>query len=132
MSMGKKQPPIPAPDEDSSFDFPEHRLAVAGQSPPPQTRAVSSVWQLATTPTAPRTRCGLGRFGVVEAEPLRLCRVEREGDRVRVERLRPEETKEWAEREQARRAKQTPPPPRWKKSRGERLRRLIDSGLAEW
>jgi len=132
MSMGKKRTPIPEPDQDTGFDYPEQRLTVAGQQPPPRTTGVSSVWQLATASAVPSTRCGPGRYAAVDADPLRLCRVERDGDRVRVVRVRPEETTWWAEREQARRAKQTPPPPRWKKSRGARLRRLIESGLAEW
>lgn len=54
------------------------------------------------------------------------ARVIREAGTVRLERLLPQETEEWQERERARRAKQRPPKPTKKaRTRGEKLLALI-------
>lgn len=59
-------------------------------------------------------------------------RVERDGDRTRLVRMRPEETEEWQERERIRRAKQRPPrPPKGAKTRGKKLLELIGPGEDE-
>lgn len=107
--------------EDTAFDYPLHRRTVAGREPPPATRAAASIWDLAASlPSSPGRRRPPAA-DEAPAQPLYL--VEREAGRVRVVRLRPEETEEWAERERARRAKQRPPRPvKAAKTRGKKVR----------
>lgn len=107
--------------EDTAFDYPLHRRTVAGREPPPATRAASSIWDLAASlPSSPVRR---PPPAAAEAPAQRLYFVEREAGCVRVVRLRPEETEEWAERERARRAKQRPPRPvKTAKTRGKKVR----------
>jgi len=111
----------PLDDEDTAWDFPQHHRIVAGHEPPPQTSAAPSIWAMAAAARAePRTRA---RPAAGSTAPAPSYRVEREAGRVRVVRLRPEETAEWAERERARRAKQRPPKPaKAAKTRGKKVR----------
>ena len=87
--------------------------------------AASSVFALAAG--KPALGHKLWRQPVAERAPHRI---ERDGDRVRVIRMLPQETDEWQERERARRARQRPPkPPKKAKTRGRKLLDLI--GTAE-
>jgi hypothetical protein len=112
---------VPLDDEDTAWDFPRHSRIVAGHQPPPATSAAPSIWALAAAVRAePRQRA---RPGKDDAAAPPMYRVEREAGRVRVVRLRPEETAEWAERERVRRAKQRPPKPtKQAKTRGKKVR----------
>ena len=118
-----KTDPATQDDEDTPFDFPRHCRSVAGQDPPPQTLAAPSIWALAAAVRAePRKQAKPDLVSAAPA-PAPSYRVEREAGRVRVVRLRPEETEEWAERERIRRAKQRPPKPtKAAKSRGKKVR----------
>lgn len=112
---------IPLDDEDTAWDFPEHHRVMAGHEPPPATKGAASIWALAAAVRAePRRK----RRAAPEAEAKApTYRVERELGRVRVVRLRPDETEEWAERERQRRAKQRPPKPKLAaKTRGKKVR----------
>lgn len=113
--------PLTQDDEDTPFDFPQHCRSVAGHEPPPQTTAASSIWAMAAAVRAePRRRSRPGPDSVAQPPAYR---VEREAGRVRVVKLRPEETEAGAERERARRAKQRPPKPtRQAKTRGKKVR----------
>jgi len=63
------------------------------------------------------------RPAAAEAAPHR---VERDGDRVRLVRMLPQETPEWQERERQRRARQKPPrPPKKAKTRSRKLLEII-------
>lgn len=107
-------------DGDSAWDFPQHRRSVAGHEPPPATNAVASIFALATAVRAQPQRRPSPQAPAA-APPL--IRVEREAGCVRVVRLRPDETEEWAERERQRRARQRPPrPPKAAKTRGKKVR----------
>lgn len=113
----------PAIDEDDdAFDYPQHRRTVHGRDPAPVTRAAASVWDLAASVRNDGRRTArFAQAGRDSDSPL--YRVEREAGRVKVVRLRPEETEEWAERERVRRAKQRPPrPPKGAKTRGKKVR----------
>jgi hypothetical protein len=111
-------------EDDTAYDFPTRRRTMAGREPPPTTSAASSIWSLAAAasrgkPGKVKTRASKPR----DASPPLLIRVEREAGSVRVVRLRPEETDEWAERERLRRARQRPPKPtKAAKSRGKKVR----------
>lgn len=106
-------------DGDTAWDYPQHRRSVAGHEPRPVTRAAASVWDLAAVVRDQPRR----RSSESDGPAAPLYRVEREAGRVRVVRLRPEETEEWAERERVRRAKQRPPrPPKGAKTRGKKVR----------
>lgn len=116
-------------DEDTAYDFPTRRRTVAGRDPAPRTTGAASIFALAAG-----VRLEAARKGGVPRRPKAsrapspapappLIRVEREDGRVRVVRLRPEETDEWAERERLRRARQRPPKPtKAAKSRGKKVR----------
>ena len=111
----------PLDDEDTAFDFPQHCRSVAGHKPPPATTAAASIWDLAAMPRALPRRRSPGAS--IEAPAPPAYRVERDAGRVRVVRLRPEETEEWIERERVRRAKQRPPrPSKGAKTRGKKVR----------
>lgn len=89
--------------------------------------AAASVFALAAAGQALGHK--LWRQPATEAAPYR---VERDGDRTRLIRMRPEETAEWQERERIRRAKQRPPrPPKGAKTRGKKLLELIGPGEDE-
>jgi hypothetical protein len=109
-------------DEDTAYDFPTRLRTVAGRQAPPHTAAAPSIWALAAAAARSKpSKSAKPRAAPPAAGPL--LRVEREDGRVRVVRLRPEETQEWAERERLRRAKQRPPKPtKAAKSRGKKVR----------
>lgn len=112
----------PLDDEDTDWDFPQHFHAVAGHEPPPQTSAAPSIWALAAAARAEPAKRHRPA-GKSAAPPAPAYRVEREAGRVRVVRLRPDETEEWAERERLRRAKQRPPrPTKQATTRGKKVR----------
>ncbi|MDT7834977.1 hypothetical protein [Aquabacterium sp. OR-4] len=109
-------------DEDTAYDFPTRRRTLAGREPPPPTGAASSIWALAAAASRSKGKARPGKPQDIAA-PAPLIRVDREDGRVRVVRLRPEETEEWAERERLRRARQRPPKPtKAAKSRGKKVR----------
>ena len=86
--------------------------------------AAASVFALAAG--KPALGHKLWRQPAAERGPVRI---EREGDRVRMIRMLPQETDEWQERERARRARQKPPrPPKTAKTRGRKLLDLIGTG----
>jgi hypothetical protein len=100
---------------------PVRRVVSAADAPPVQTVAVSSIFGLAATVQSLKA----GRFGAAEQFEPAPYRVERSyaDGTLRVIRQRPEETAEWQEREQRRRAKQRPPKPSAKvKTRGKKVR----------
>ena len=111
--------PLRELDRDDLPDAPlVHRVVSAADAPPVKTLGVASVFALAGSLQS------LGRCRATEdvAAPAPY-RVEREAGRIRVVRLRPEETEEWQERERARRARQKPPRPVAKaKTRGKKVR----------
>ena len=113
-------------DIDDDFDFPVHRVLTATEPrpmAPPRTIAPSSIFNLAATVDRLKS---FGRFGDSAGFTPPTLRVHREGDRVRVVRLREDETEEWRERERIRRAKQRPPKPTKKaKTRGAKLMEMI-------
>lgn len=130
-----KQPALAMPlrtldtDADTAFDFPRRALVKAVEVPPVVTRAPSSIFTMADAMKAAKDLRQHGRFGAVAAAEPAPYRVERDGDRVRVVRLLPEETDEWKERERARRARQRPPKPvRKAKTRGKKLLEMIGEG----
>ena len=116
--------------EDDGWDFMSRRRTLAGREPLPRTTGAASIFALAAVVRAEVGRKGPKRAGkqpsarpAPATTPTPLIRVERDGDRVRVVRLRPEETDEWAERERLRRARQRPPKPtKAAKSRGKKVR----------
>ncbi len=112
--------------DDVADPLPVHRLLAAADAPPLQGLGVSSVFGLADAAKAAKALRSLGRFGAAEPQALPpLLRVERfyADGAVRVIRQRPEETAEWQEREERRRAKQRPPKPTAKaKTRGKKVR----------
>ena len=122
------QLPIRAPlreldRDDLAEPAPVHRIVSAADAPPVQTVAVSSIFGLAATVQSLKR----GRFGAPEQFTPAPYRVERSyaDGTLRVIRQRPEETAEWQEREQRRRAKQRPPKPTAKaKTRGKFVRKL--------
>jgi hypothetical protein len=110
-------------DEDTAYDFPTRLRTVAGRQAPPHTAAASSIWALAAAAARSKPSKAAKPRATASAAAGPLLRVEREDGRVRVVRLRPEETQEWAERERVRRAKQRPPKPtKAAKSRGKKVR----------
>lgn len=124
--------------EDDAWDFMDRRRIVAGREPPPRTTAPVSIFALAAGVRAEASRNGSKRSrrqppsspAAPPAPPL--LRVERDGDRVRVVRLRPDETEEWAERERQRRARQRPPKPtKAAKSRGKKVRAWDGEGVED-
>jgi hypothetical protein len=117
----------PAPpyllDEDEADDprlaIVRRWLPVGSEERRPATRAIVSVFGLDSAPPA------LVLWQSTKPSPPEPYRVERSlaDGRVRVIRLRPEETTEWQERELARRARQRPPKPTFKaKTRGRKVR----------
>lgn len=116
------------PDDDA-WDFMARRRTVAGRDPAPRTTAPASIFALAAGVRADAARKGgaprkpkAARASAPAPSPP-LIKVEREAGRVRVVRLRPDETEEWAERERLRRARQRPPKPtKAAKSRGKKVR----------
>jgi hypothetical protein len=120
------QLPIRAPlreldRDDLAEPAPVHRIVSAADAPPVQTVAVSSIFGLAATVQSLKR----GRFGTAEQFEPAPYRVERSyaDGTLRVIRQRPEDTAEWQEREQRRRAKQRPPKPSAKaKTRGKKVR----------
>jgi hypothetical protein len=130
-----KQPALPMPlrtldsDADTAFDFPRHAVVKAVEVAPVATRAPSSIFTMADAMKAAKGLQKHGRFGAAAGFEPPPYRVERDGDRVRVVRLLPEETEEWKERERVRRAKQRPPKPvRKAKTRGKKLLDMIGEG----
>jgi hypothetical protein len=129
------QLPIRAPlRELDRDDLPEpapvRRVVSAADAPPVQTVAVSSIFGLAATVQSLKA----GRFGAAEQFTPAPYRVERSyaDGTLRVIRQRPEETAEWQEREQRRRAKQRPPKPTAKaKTRGKKVRQWDGEGVDE-
>ncbi len=120
------QLPIRAPlrkldRDDVEEPAPVRRIVSAADAPPVQTMAVSSIFGLAATVQSLKR----GRFGAseqFEPAPYRVERSYADGT-LRVIRQRPEETAEWQEREERRRAKQRPPKPTAKaKTRGKKVR----------
>lgn len=114
------------PDDDA-WDFMARRRTLAGRDPAPRTTGVASIFALAAVVKLDAGRKGArkpkGARATAPAPAPPLIRVEREDGRVRVVRLRPDETEEWAERERIRRAKQRPPnPTKAAKSRGKKVR----------
>lgn len=111
---------IPDPD-----DKPTQRIVSAADAPPVRTIALASIFG-ADPAKAVQTLRQCGRFGDA-AGFTAPTRVERDGDRVRVVRLLPQETEEWQQREAARRAAQKfkCPPPKPKagtRTRGKKVR----------
>lgn len=107
-------------DMDTAFDIPHRAVIPAAALPPPETKAPRSIFDMAAQfRGGPRVRFR-------EQAPAKLpstYRVERDADRVRVVRVRPEETEERIEQERARRARQRPPRPTAKaKTRGKKVR----------
>lgn len=107
-------------DMDTAFDIPRRAVIPAAALPPPETKAPRSIFDMAAQfRGGPRVRFR-------EQAPAKLSstyRVERDADRVRVVRVRPEETEERIEQERARRARQRPPRPTAKaKTRGKKVR----------
>ncbi len=97
-----------------------HRIVPAQSLALPPTRSPRSVFDLAGSGLRLRSS---GRFGASAGMEPAPYRVEREGDTVRVVRLRFEETEEAQERERMRRARQRPPKPTKKaKTRGKKVR----------
>ena len=110
-------------DIDSEFDFPRHQVMPAEAAPRPETQAPVSIFALAAMVKASGLRAR-GRFGAAQGFAPAPYRVERDGDCTRVVRLRHDETPEWAEKEQARRARQRPPKPTQRaKTRGKKVRK---------
>lgn len=107
-------------DMDTEFDIPRRAVHPAAALPPPETKAPRSIFDLAA-----QFR-GVPRVRFREQAPVKLpstYRVEREAGRVRVIRVRPEETEERIEQERQRRARQRPPRPTAKaKTRGKKVR----------
>ena len=107
-------------DMDTTFDIPHRAVIPAAALPPPETKAPRSIFDLAA-----QFR-GVPRVRFREQAPAKLpstYRVEREAGRVRVIRVRPEETEERIEQERQRRARQRPPRPTAKaKTRGKKVR----------
>jgi hypothetical protein len=133
-----KQPALPMPlrtldtDADTAFDFPRHAVVKAGDAAPVATRAPSSIFTMADAMKAAKSLQKHGRFGAAAVFEPPPYRVERDGDRVRVVRLLPEETDEWKERERVRRAKQRPPKPTARaKTRGKKVRAWDGEGVNE-
>ncbi len=102
---------------------PVRRVVSAADAPPVQPIAASSIFGLAATVQSLKA----GRFGAAEQFEPAPYRVERSyaDGTLRVIRQRPEETAEWQEREQRRRAKQRPPKPSAKvRTRGKKVRQF--------
>jgi hypothetical protein len=124
------QLPIRAPlreldRDDLAEPAPVHRIVSAADAPPVQTVAFASVFTMADAAKAAKALQQFGRFGAEQASEPAPYRVERSyaDGTLRVIRQRPEETAEWQEREQRRRAKQRPPKPTAKaKTRGKKVR----------
>lgn len=125
--------------EDDGWDFMSRRRTLAGREPPPRTTGAASIFALAAGVRAEVARKGPKRASkkpaarvTVAGTPAPLIRVVRDGDRVRVVRLRPDETEEWAERERQRRARQRPPKPtKAAKSRGKKVRAWDGEGVED-
>jgi hypothetical protein len=114
----------PADDADEGDAEPVLHLVVAAAGRlPPQTQAPRSVFELcASQLPAKRLVAGLRPAGQVTS----IKCVERDGDRVRVVHVRPEQTAAWQEQEQRRRAKQRPPKPTKRyKRKGKKLVDLV-------
>lgn len=75
-------------------------------------------------------RCGRSLHAQLRVLPPVPRRIERDFGLVRVVEVRPEETAAWQEKEQARRAKQRPPPPTkgWR-TRSKKLRKVLGLDL---
>jgi hypothetical protein len=112
-------------DVDDAFDFPRRQVMAAAAAPRPETKAPVSIFALAAMVKASGLR-SRGRFGAASGFTPAPYRVERDGDRTRVVRLRVDETEEWIEKERQRRARQKPPKPVKKaKTRSRKLLALI-------
>lgn len=108
---------LPAED-----DKPTQRTVSAAEAPRVRTTAMASIFTIADAAKAAQQLRQYGRFGDA-AGFAPITRVERDGDRVRVVRLLPQETEEWQEKERKRRAKQRPPKPvKAAKTRGAKVR----------
>ena len=121
------QMPIRAPlraleCDDRDDDAPTQRTVSATTAPAVKTTALSSIFTIADAAKAAESLRRCGRFGDAPGFTA-PTRVERDGDRVRVIRLLPQETEEWQEKERIRRAKQRPPRPvKGAKTRGKKVR----------
>ena len=120
-------------DDDPLVKLPVvHRLVPAAGRPLPTDSRVSSVFAegsaraLAASAAAERER----RKAEGATRPEKpLYRVSRAEGVTRCERILPQETDEWAEREAARRARQKPPKPvKGAKTRGAKLLEMIGGG----
>ena len=133
-----KQPALYMPlrglesDKDTAFDFPVHAFVPALDAAPLVTRGPCSIFAMADAMTAADGLQEPEKHGGPDSDKTAPYRVERDGDRVRVVRLLPEETDEWKERERARRARQRPPRPTSKaKTRSKALLDMIGEGAID-
>lgn len=108
-------------DADTEYDYPAHRIVSAASLPAPAFSAPRSVFDLAS-------------FGIVSG--MTSCpaaqvhrRVIREDGITRHVAMRYQDTQEWADKEQARRARQRPPKPtKGAKTMSGKLRELVGAG----
>jgi hypothetical protein len=100
-------------------DYPRRRSIKADDAPPIRPAAPASVFAAASVLRA----LAVARTALPPSERP-LYRVHRADGRTRCERIRPEDTPEWQEKERIRRAKQRPPKPVAKaKTRGKTVRK---------
>lgn len=100
-------------------DYPCHRSISATDATPIRPAAPSSIFSAAAT-----LHAMAAARAILPPADRPLYRVHRADGRIRCERLRPEDTPEWQEKERIRRAKQRPPKPVAKaKTRGKTVRK---------
>lgn len=130
----------PDADDDVCLWPVRHVIVPAAGAAPPRTKGPSSVFALgelakteaanSSEPSQADRRRARRRPQASTPPPIK---VERQFGSVKVVRLRPEETEEWAERERQRRAKQRPPKPtRFAKSKSVKLRQFIRFSGDDW
>lgn len=125
--------PVDESDDDPLVKLPIiHRIVSAADRDLPRTFGVCSVFSegsaaaLAASAAAERDR-RKAEGAARQEKPL--YRVKRQEGVIRCERILPQETDEWAEREAARRARQKPPKPgKGMKTRGAKLLEMIGGG----
>ena len=125
--------PLDESDDDPLVKLPIiHRIVPASERDCPVTSGASSVFAhgaiLAVQAIAADAR-ERRRLEGRQRQAKTLYRVRREEGVTRCERILPQETEEWAEREAARRARQKPPKPtKAAKTKGAKLLELIGGG----
>jgi len=110
-------------DADTEFDYPAHRIVSAASLPAPAFSAPRSVFDLASFGIV---------SGITQCQAAQVHRkVIREDGITRHVAMRYQDTQEWADKEQARRARQRPPKPtKGAKTMSGKLRELVGADAA--